>query len=62
MKNPRVIMSKSAMSKQSKVATLSNEVFRRMTNTDRLHSTNERAEIVNVYIQKLATSGYSEKD
>ena len=62
MTSKRVIMAKSAMSKGGKMATLSQEIIRRMENTGRSSSIESRVEIINRYVMKLRRSGYNEND
>ena len=49
---------KSALSENSKMVSLSQEVVRRMRNTSEWIGSSERIEVINKFCQKLATSGY----
>ena len=57
----RVIMAKSAMSKTTKIASLSQEVVRRMANTGRNVREQNRVDILNKFMEKMRRSGYREK-
>ena len=61
MNTPYSIMKASAMPEGGKIASLSQDVVRRMQNTSEMLGQQERNEIVNKYISKLTTSGYKEK-
>ena len=58
MNTPFSIMKKSAMPEGGKVASLSQEVVRRMLNTSEMLDQNERDQILNNYTKKLFHSGY----
>ena len=53
-----VMMSKSAMSAKVKMKTLANEMVRRMHNSDRLTTNQERAEMICELMDKICRSGY----
>ena len=55
---PLVFHAKAAHSWRTKIVVLSEELRRRLRNTDRWHTLSERREIVGRFLQKLADSGY----
>ena len=57
----KVLMYESAMSVNTKVTTLANEIVRRQRNTDRLWGPEHRAAITTKFMVKLRDSGYPEK-
>jgi hypothetical protein len=61
MKTPYVIMQASAMASQQKFSILSNELMRRLGNTDHLVEHEEKIEIVEQFIKEMKNSGYDRK-
>ena len=53
------VMEKAAMAEMSKISTLAQDLIRRMVNTSDMIEQAERNEIIEKYIVKLRTSGYS---
>ena len=53
-----VLMNASAMPVKTKIQTLSNDIVRRMRNTDRSATTKERADLVTDLMVRMARSGY----
>ena len=61
MKSKYVIMEASAMSDKVKATTLAQEVIRRLRNTHRLASKEERREVLSDFAVKMKRSGYREE-
>ena len=61
MKNQLTIMQRSAMSENQKMAILSNEIVRRLSNIHRDVLEDELEEVIEHYISQLKNSGYSRK-
>ena len=61
MNTPYCIMKESAMPEGGKIASLSQEVVRRMQNTTEMLDQSERDTVINEYIKKLTFSGYGRK-
>ena len=61
MTNKKVIQMKSAMAIKSKIATLSQEIIRRLMNTSRSVEKEEKMTIVKLFMKKLMASGYDRK-
>ena len=58
-RSPFCVMKKSAMSEKSKISILSQDLIRRMQNTEETIPESERIEIIDNYIDRLLVSGYS---
>ena len=58
--NTKILMERSAMSTRVKMETTSNEVFRRIYNTDRKVDNEVKVEILNRYMVKMKMSGYNQ--
>ena len=58
MANAQTIQKRSAMPKNGRMATLNQELVRRMLNTSKDLDMEERMMVVDKYCQKLADSGY----
>ena len=56
--SPLVFNAKSAYGWKAKITTLAEELRRRLTNMDELHSEEEKEEVVKKFIQKITDSGY----
>ena len=56
-----VIHRDSALSENSKIASLSQNVVRYIRNTSERLNINEKVEVVNKFTQRMATSGYSKQ-
>ena len=59
--SPRVFHCNRAYPWRSKIITLAEETQRQMLNMDRAHSIEERAEVLNKFLQKMADSDYNAK-
>ena len=59
MTSPYCIMERTAMAENSKIASLSQDLIRRMTNTSEMVPQEVRDEIVEKYVSKLTVSGYN---
>ena len=57
--NKQVLNKKSAMSENGKIASLSQELIRRLKNTDLSLPQNNKDDIINMYCRKMVTSGYT---
>ena len=57
--SPLVFHSRGAHPWRSKIITLSEELRRRLRHMDRLHSIEDKREVLRDYIQKMCDSGYS---
>ena len=54
-----VVMKRSALEENSKIQILANDLARRLSNTDERQGMKVIGEVIDVYSQKLLTSGYS---
>ena len=61
MKTPFLLMQASAMASQQKFSILSNELMRRLGNTDLLVKHNEKMEIVERFVREMKNSGYERR-
>ena len=61
MASPFCMMQDAAISEESKKATLSQEVIRRLENTSESEPDSVRVQIINKFITKMETSGYKEE-
>ena len=61
MKSPYCVMKTSAMPASSKISILSQDLVRRMQNCSESVPQAERDEVVNLYIDRLAVSGYNKE-
>ena len=58
MTSPLVFHARSAYNWRAKIVTLGEEVKRRLMNSDRQHTEEERAAILRTFLVKMANSGY----
>ena len=56
--SPLVFHANSAYGWKPKIMTISEELGRRLTNMDCLHTEQERSQVVSNFLQKLTDSGY----
>ena len=61
MSSPFCILEQSALPENTKIASLSQEVVRRMLNTSELVSQQERNQVIETFITKLRVSGYHQE-